>query len=337
MLSPVVKQRLLAISKISFLAFLILGSIFIIRTNKENVEQVDSGAVFGTRYHIKYFYKENLNKAMFAKMQAVNQSMSLFKKESTLSKINANRSNETDSLLRVVFALSKTINQTTSGAFDITVAPLVNAWGFGKDKGQLPSKEKIDSIMPYIGFEHVKLEGHKIVKTSPHIELDFGAIAKGFAVDLVAQYLDSLNVKNYMVEIGGEIRVKGHNIRHENFKKWQIGLEKPLENKESVQTMLPLTDCAIATSGNYRNYYYKNGVKYAHTIDPKTGRPVEHSLLSATVIAPDCATADAYATAFMVMGMDKAKKILRQNKQIKVYFIYDDKGELKTWSNLPHL
>jgi thiamine biosynthesis lipoprotein len=214
------------------------------------------------------------------------------------------------------------------------VAPLVNAWGFGFKNGINPEKAQVDSLLQIVGYKKVELKGDRVVKQDPRIMLDCSAIAKGFGVDVIANYLSNLGVKNFMIEIGGEIVTSGIN---EQRLPWKIGVTKPTDDPlgdagGELMTVMNVTDKAMATSGNYRNFYYKGGKKYAHTIDPKTGYPVQHSLLSATVIARDCATADAYATSFMVMGLEKAKKFLEQHTELMAYFIYsDEKGKNAVW------
>jgi thiamine biosynthesis lipoprotein len=218
-------------------------------------------------------------------------------------------------MFREVYLLAQKVNQDTDGAFDISVAPLVNAWGFGFKHQQMPTPEQVDSLL--------KIRD----------QMDFSAIAKGFGCDVVARFLSSKGIRNYMVEIGGEVVVSGTNPQG---KPWQIGVTKPVDDTLNVegelQTVLALTDKALATSGNYRNFYYQGGRKVAHTIDPRTGYPVQHSLLSATVLADDCATADAYATSFMVLGLDSARMVLDRHPELMAYLIYSDSlGELRVW------
>jgi thiamine biosynthesis lipoprotein len=234
-----------------------------------------------------------------------------------------------------VFNKAQYVSQETDGAFDITVAPLVNLWGFGFKTGENPSKQKIDSLMQYIGYQTVSLNNKKVRKVHPNTMLDAAAIAKGYACDVIAQLFRDKGIKNFMVEIGGEVITCGNSPKRIP---WKIGVTKPVDDslntQQEQQAVLNVTDMAMATSGNYRNFYYKGGKKYAHTIDPKTGYPVQHSLLSATVLAKDCATADAFATAFMVMGIEKAKKVLEKHSELMAYFIYSDaKGELAVWNS----
>jgi thiamine biosynthesis lipoprotein len=232
-----------------------------------------------------------------------------------------------------VYKLAMSISKETDGAFDITVAPLVNAWGFGFKNGIEPSKQQVDSLMQIIGYQKVTLEKGKISKTDDRIMLDCSAIAKGYGTDVVAKLLRSKGVNNFMIEIGGEIVTSGLNPDQ---KPWRVGISKPEDDVQGagqeVQSIVAITDKAMATSGNYRNFYYKGGKKYAHTIDPKTGYPVQHSILSATVFANTCAVADAYATSFMVMGVEKAKQVLAQHPELMAYLIYSDQdGKNAVW------
>lgn len=303
------------------------------KQNGSGVYQKDSNFIFGTAYNVTYESDENLREEIQATLLAVDSALSPFNKESIITAVNQNKNPEVNDLFIDVFHKAADVYADTEGAFDITVAPLVNAWGFGFKNGEMPTQTQVDSLLTFVGFNKVSLNGKKVTKKDPRTMLDCGAIAKGYAVDKVAQLLESKGIKNYMVEIGGEIVSKGVNPNNEP---WHIGVIKPVEDSLSVsnelQTRLSLHDIAMATSGNYRNYYYKDGKKYAHTIDPKTGYPIQHNILSATVIAPTCAQADAYATAFMVMGIEKAKEILSRHKEMMAYLIYnDDKGNYSVW------
>jgi len=225
------------------------------------------------------------------------------------------------------------ISRETQGAFDITIAPLANAWGFGFKKGTFPDSVMIDSLLQITGYDKVKLENEKIIKQDPRIMLSCSAVAKGYSVDVVARLLDRKGIKNYMIDIGGEVVVKGFNPKND---RWRIGINKPIDDslsvKQDIQTVLKVTDLGMATSGNYRNFYYKDGKKYAHTIDPRTGYPVQHNILSATVIAEDCMTADALATSFMVMGLEEAEAFCKAHPKIDAYFIYSgEKGKFETY------
>lgn len=320
--------------QVPFLCLLIIGTVLIVRQQRSMPYQHDEGMVFGTVYSVTYQYDRDLKKEIEAELNKVDASLSMFNEKSIISRVNRNEDTKVDEKFVDVFTLAQTISRETNGAFDITVAPLVNAWGFGfKGKGPQPTKAQVDSLKQFIGYRMVTLKGKKIIKQKPEITLDCSAIAKGYGSDVVARYLRSLDIKNFMVEIGGEVVTQGNNPKRVP---WKIGVTKPSDDSLSIdgelETVLNVTDKAMATSGNYRNFYYKGGKKFAHTIDPSTGHPVQHSLLSATVLAKDCATADGYATAFMVLGIEKAKQVLAKHSELMAYFIYsDDKGNYQTW------
>jgi thiamine biosynthesis lipoprotein len=327
------KKRLLW--QIPLLAVLIIGTILIIREQQVMPYQENIGLVFGTEYHITYQCNDDLQPEIEAELKKVDNSLSTFNQQSVISKINRNEEMSVNEMFEQVFNKAQYVSQETDGAFDITVAPLVNLWGFGFKTGENPSKEKVDSLMQYIGYQTVSLNNKKIKKVHANTMLDAAAIAKGYACDVIAQLFRDKGIKNFMVEIGGEVITCGNSPKRIP---WKIGVTKPVDDslntQQEQQAVLNVTDMAMATSGNYRNFYYKGGKKYAHTIDPKTGYPVQHSLLSATVLAKDCATADAFATAFMVMGIEKAKKVLEKHSELMAYFIYSDaKGELAVWNS----
>ena len=319
--------------QLPFLVVLIVGTVLILR--KQAPYQTDEGFVFGTMYKITYQSKENLKKEIEAELRKVDNSLSPFNKRSVITRINDNTDLSADSMLVYVYNMARSISEETQGAYDITVAPLVNAWGFGFKTQAFPDSAKIDSLRRIVGYRKIRLtpEG-KFEKRDPRVMLDCSSIAKGFGVDCVARLLESKGIRNFMVEIGGEVVVKGENPKME---KWRIGINRPVDDSlavnQELQTVLEITDAGMATSGNYRNFYYKDGKKYAHTIDPRTGYPVQHNILSSTVIADNCAKADAYATAFMVLGLDSAKIICNAHPELDAYFIYEDKeGKLRTYS-----
>lgn len=295
--------------------------------------QHNTGQIFGTTYHITYQSDKDLHREILQRLQLVDQTFSTFNDESIISKINRNEPVKLNQMFIEVFDLAKTVSKDTHGAFDITVAPLVNVWGFGFKSGTPPTKAVIDSLRHLTGYEKVKLIGSKVRKQDPRIMLDCSAIAKGYGSDVVAQYLRSRDVENFMIEIGGEIVVQGNSDKR---LPWKIGVTKPTDDStqtnNELQTVLNLSNTAMATSGNYRRFYYKNGKKYAHTIDPKTGYPVQHNILSATVLANTCAKADAYATSFMVLGLEKTQQVLQHHPDLMVYLIYaDGQGKNKVW------
>ena len=322
-----------SIFRIVFLLFLIVGSIYIIRQQNTMPYQHNTGQIFGTTYHITYQSNKDLHREILQRLQLVDQTFSTFNDESIISKINRNEPVKLNQMFIEVFDLAKTVSKDTHGAFDITVAPLVNVWGFGFKSGTPPTKAVIDSLRHLTGYEKVKLIGSKVRKQDPRIMLDCSAIAKGYGSDVVAQYLRSRDVENFMIEIGGEIVVQGNSDKR---LPWKIGVTKPTDDSTQVnnelQTVLNVSNTAMATSGNYRRFYYKNGKKYAHTIDPKTGYPVQHNILSATVLANTCAKADAYATSFMVLGLEKTQQVLQHHPDLMVYLIYaDGQGKNKVW------
>ena len=319
--------------QVPFLVLLIVGTVLIIRQQQNTPYQHNQGFIFGTVYNVTYQSDKDLNQEILTALKQVDASLSMFNEQSTISKINRNEPVKPDKMFIEVFELAKRVSAETGGAFDITVAPLVNAWGFGFKQGQMPDKQMIDSLLDIIGFNKIDLKGGNIIKQDPRIMLDCSAIAKGYGSDVVARLLRSRDVKNFMIEIGGEVVTSGIS---EKRLPWKIGVTKPTDDSLSVnqelQTILNVTDKAMATSGNYRNFYYKNGKKYAHTIDPKTGRPVQHNILSATVLANNCAVADAYATSFMVLGLDEAQKVLEKHPELMAYFIYSDtNGDNAVW------
>ena len=289
----------------------------------------NEGTVFGGYYHITYESSEGKDyKPEIEKMlQDFNSSLSTYDSNSIISRINNNDSTvKTDEFFEKMYNIAKEVSEKTNGAFDITVAPLVNAWGFGSGNHDRTIKPNIDTILPFVGYEKIRLENHQLVKQDKRIRIDANALAPGQAADVVAQFLDEKGSENYLIEIGGEINCKGLNAKGE---KWHVGIDKPVEdpsdeNKE-LQAIIAVSNIGLATSGNYREFYYKDGKKYAHTIDPKTGNPVEHNLLSATVIAPTCAQADAYATACMVIGAENAVKLCESIQGLECYLIYNDK------------
>lgn len=310
-----------------WIALLLLGTIWILaRHNRPLPYQTDNGLIFGTIYKVTYQYDRNLKAEIEAELKRFDGSLSPFNDTATITRINRGEDIVPDTFFTNVFRRSMEISEETEGTFDITVAPLVNAWGFGFKKGKFPDSLMIDSLRQVVGYRKVALsEEGKVVKQDPRMLLSCSAVAKGYAVDIIAQLLACKGIANFMVDIGGEVVVRGVNPKQEL---WHIGINKPMDDSLSVnqelQTVLQLTDVGIATSGNYRNYYYKDGKKYAHTIDPRTGYPAENSILSATVIARDCMSADAYATAFMVMGLEEAERFADAHPDIDACFIYSE-------------
>ena len=327
------RNKKLSALSLAFLSVLIIGTVLIVRKQHNMPYIHNQGMVFGTVYSIKYQNDKDLQKEIEAELKKVDNSLSTFNEQSVISKINRNEDVKADGMFAEVFSLARRISDETGGAFDITVAPMVNLWGFGFKSGTMPSAHSIDSLRSIVGYKKVRQEGRRIVKDDKRTMLDCSAIAKGYGTDVVARFLKARGIENFMVEIGGEVVTSGVS---EARVPWRIGVTKPTDDSLSVnnevQTVLNVTNKAMATSGNYRNFYYKNGRKYAHTIDPKTGYPVQHNILSATVLADNCATADAYATAFMVLGLEGSKAVLDRHPELMAYLIYSDKdGKNAVW------
>lgn len=295
------------------------------------------GKAQGTTYHISWLSSDNINykKAIDSLLLEIDSSMSTWLPASLISRINNNDSNvSADRYFIDVFKKAMEVSEKTNGLFDVTVGPLVNAWGFGFAKKANVDSSMIDSLLQYVGYKMLKLEGNKIIKEKPQIMLDFNAIAQGYTVDVLAGYLENKGIKNYLVELGGEVKAKGKKNKEE----WKVGIDKPEETtgeERKLKAVISLNNKAMATSGNYRKFYEEGGQKFSHIIDPGNGYPARQNLLSATVIADDGITADAYATSFMIMGLERAKFFLEDNKDLKleVYFIYDEKGSMKTFAS----
>ncbi|MCQ2213875.1 MAG: FAD:protein FMN transferase [Bacteroidaceae bacterium] len=332
---------------IVLLILLILGTAYAIRQRnatpsapaavadvwEQSQTQRCEGSVFGTFYHITYQADKDYQDSIDVVLAEVDNSLSPFNKRSIITAVNEGRDTTVNKMFTDVFTLAKTIYTETDGAFDITVAPLVNLWGFGFKNMDHVSQTQVDSLLKFVGFDSVQLRDGKVIKQHPETMLDCSAIAKGYGVDAVGIWMEQNGIKNYMVEIGGEIRVRGHNPKGQD---WSIAITRPeddtLGQQNDIEQVLSVTDIAMATSGNYRNFYVKDGKKYAHTINPHTGTPVQHSILSSTVLTDDCATADAYATSFMVLGLEEAKKVLNAHPELMAFFVYSTpSGETDEW------
>lgn len=312
--------------------FIFIGIICLFTACEGEQYRHTEGKVYGTYYRITYEAKEDFAENLKIEMEKVNASLSMFNPQSIVAKWNRGESEEVDSLFIRMFRTAEGINRETKGAFDITVAPLANAWGFGYKQNRFPLPEQIDSLLQYIGMQKLKLAGCHLLKEKEGMEIDASSIAKGLGVDLVAEFLEGHKVQNYMVDIGGEIRVRGESDKK---RPWRIGIDKPIDDAAALgrelQMIIQFTGGAIATSGNYRNYYIHEGKKYAHTINPRNGYPVQRDILSSSVYAPTCMEADAYATAFMVLGLEESKKIVENNTEIEVCFVYEQEGKNKLW------
>lgn len=318
-------------NKIVLFFFLLCTSCMQAQLEPLNIE----GFAQGTTYHITYFDSLNRNLSLDVEkiLQDFDKSVSTYLPSSIISRINANEKDVVvDAYFIACFNKAKEVWKNTNGAFDPTVYPLVNAWGFGPGKKQKIEKQKIDSILKFVGFDKIKLKRNKIIKKDARVALDFNAFAQGYSVDVVSDFFKSKGIKSFVVEIGGEVYAYGKIPTGEN---WTIGIEKPIDNKETenpLKAIAKLENMAVATSGDYRRFMIENGVKYAHHIDPKTGYPTKNNLLSASVFAKECISSDANATGILVMGLEKAKAFLKLHPELEVYLIYsDDKGNYQVY------
>ena len=297
----------------------------------ENVEYIhNEGETQGTTYSITYLQPEGLNlqQKIEARLHQFDTSLSTYIPGSIISRVNRNDTTvRTDEFFETMFNEAQEVSKQTHGALDITVGPLVKAWGFAfgnKNHTKLPN---VSDFLSYIGYQKVRIENHKVIKNDPRIVIDANSIAQGYSSDMIAKLLESNKCQNYMVEIGGEIVCKGLNNKGQ---KWRIGIDKAIDDStsttEELQTIISVTNCAVTTAGGYRKFYIKDGKKYSHIINPHTGRPVENNMLSATVIAPTGIMADGYDTPFMILGVDSCLKICKRIPGLECYLIYVDKN-----------
>ena len=293
-----------------------------------------SGEIQGTFYNITYETAKILDSDFARELHLFDKSLSIFDSLSTISKINSNKSVNPakDTVFMRVYNRAMQISQETDGAFDITVSPLVKLWGFNHSSRHDVSQSMLDSVLQFVGYNKINISNGQVCKSDPRVQIDANAIAQGYSSDIIGEFLERNGVENYMVEIGGEIRVKGLSPKGEP---WRIGITDPEDDStavnDKVKDIVSLTNASIGTSGNYHKYHFVNGKKVGHEIDPKTGLPAQKNLLCASIIAPDCISADAYATACMVMGLEKSLALCRKNKDIEGYFVYlDPNGNKKT-------
>ena len=288
--------------------------------------------VFGSTYRIVYDSDTLRSDSIQRIFKAIYASLSTYTDSSTIMLINNSQTGgAVDFHLYEILRTSYRIWKETNGAFDLTVGPLVNAWGFGFSKKDSVNQQIIDSLLVGVGMDKIAFSKDSLTKQFGRTQLDVNAIAPGYCGDLISEMFNRNGIKNYLVDIGGEIRTNGVNPKHD---KWRVGIDKPIEDpyatNRELQEVIDISGKSLATSGNYRKYYYKNGKKYSHTISPKTGYPIENGLLSVSVIASKTIDADAYATAFMVMGVDVAYEFVKSRKDLDAYFIYqNEKGELE--------
>lgn len=293
-----------------------------------------SGEAQGTTYHISYYDSKgrDLKPEIEEILDRFDQSVSTYQPNSIITKINNNIYSVPDLYFKTCFNKAKKIWKDTDGAFDPTVYPLSNAYGFGPGKKMKIEKSKIDSILQFVGFEKIELKNNKIIKKDKRVALDFNAFAQGYSVDVISDFLKSKGIKSFLVEIGGEVFASGSKPDHSE---WTVGIEKPIDNKETqnpLKAVIKLKNKAIATSGNYRRFTIIDGVKYAHHLDPKTGYPTQNNLLSVSVVSDQCITSDATATGILVMGLEKSLVYLKNHPEINTYLIYSDaNGDYKIY------
>ncbi|WP_281545031.1 FAD:protein FMN transferase [Grimontia sp. SpTr1] len=293
-----------------------------------------TGSTMGTYYSVKYVTdielpaSSDIQAEIDARLELVNDQMSTYRKDSELSLFNQQKGSEPFTVSKdtaKVVAEAIRLNLLSDGALDVTVGPLVNLWGFGPEgrPDRVPTDEQIEERRAMTGIEFLSVEGNNLIKTNPGLYVDLSSIAKGFGVDVVANYLASLGIDNYLVEIGGELQLKGKNAEGQP---WRIAIEKPTSEQQTVQEIIAPGDMAIATSGDYRNYFEENGVRYSHTINPATAKPINHRLVSVTVLDKSCMTADGLSTAFMVMGPDAALALANQENIPAFFIVKTDNG-----------
>lgn len=296
----------------------------------------NSGVVWTTEYHITYQSPVDLNDSIQKLLKDIDNSVSPFNKQSLVTSINQGKSDHVDAFVKTLYVKASEVNQASGGLYDPTVMPLVNAWGFGYKNGKLPTKEQLDSILEFVGMAHTKLDGDKLLKDDPRVQFDFSSIAKGMACDEIASMLKRNKVKNYMVEIGGEVVTGGVNDRGEQ---WHVSVDLPVADADagpvhSNAVLLQLSNLAVATSGSYRKFKEVDGKKVSHIVNPKTGSSETSTLLSVSIVADDCMSADAWATACMAMGLEATQQMMESNNALGVMTIStDDDGNFIIWSN----
>lgn len=318
------------------LSLTLITLLLSISCNQPKQYILNSGVVWTTEYHIKYEATADLHDSIQQLFKAIDESASAFNKQSRITAINDNKSDVADDFFVKLYNKAKEVNAASSGLYDPTVMPLVNAWGFGYKNGTLPTREQIDSILQFVGIEHTSLNGNKIVKDDSRVQFDFSSIAKGMACDEVAAMLERNGVENYMVEIGGEVVSRGVN---QVGQKWHVSIDMPEpDDSDGAQhnsaLVITLDGKAVATSGNYRKFKESGGKKLSHIVNPKTGSSETSNLLSVSIVAPDCMSADAWATACMAMGEEKTKAMMEDNDKLGVMTIsVNEDGNYVIWSN----
>lgn len=310
-----------------------LSALLILASCKKEY-QSQSGFTQGTTYHIKYSDEATISQTEADSIFALaNYSFSLYDSSSVISRINSNQAQELNESFIDLFNISQRINLSTGNYFNIAVRPLVTYWGFGPEKRTEFDSLAVDSIRQFCNMNQFEISGKTLKKKDLRAQIDLNAIAQGYTVDMLVNLIESKGIEDYLVEVGGEVRAKGKNDKG---LPWQVGIDKPIEGSDEsnreLQTIVSVSGASLATSGSYRKFIEKDGIKYSHTINPLTGYPSHHQLLSVTIVTPSCAEADAVATAIMAMGMEQGKIFVENNPQYEAYFIFsDNKGEFQTW------
>ncbi|WP_338034263.1 FAD:protein FMN transferase [Idiomarina tyrosinivorans] len=327
--------------KVVYLRWLVLfGLAFLVSCSQQPEPIQLQGKTMGTTYHITFYHNDpsvqakDVQQAVDAVLERVNAQMSTYDPNSELSKFNQSRSTEPKVVSR---ALEHVVNRAleiadeTDGALDITMGPLVNLWGFGPQARpeDVPTESELAAIRPIVGYQKLTLKNHQLAKSNPDVYVDLSSIAKGYGVDRVGVLLEQMGIQHYLVEIGGEIRTRGHKPGDQP---WRIAIEKPASIERAVQKIVQLENASLATSGDYRNYYEENGRRYSHIIDPATEAPIQHRLVSVSVLAEDCMSADGYATAMMVLGTEKAKQFAEQH-ELAIFLISKTEDGFETYAS----
>jgi thiamine biosynthesis lipoprotein len=311
------------------LLFLIIAGGFVVSCSQAPENTKYSGAIFGTYFNITYYSDEEQDhqEAVDSIFEVINYSLSTYIPDSDISRFNRNEQVEVDQHFKAVFKASKKIFKETKGAFDPTIGNVVNAWNFGPDENKfLTDSITISTLMNFVGFDKVIMLEDRFIKPDS-VYLDFNAIAKGYAIDQVSEYLETQGIRNYLVDIGGDLRSAG--INKESETQWRIGVDDPnFDGSQTYSKIISLSNKGMATSGVYRKFKVdKNGNRYAHIIDTSTGYPTKTNVLSVSVIAPNAMLADGYATAFQAMGVEQTEAFLEFHPELQVYFIVYDGGE----------
>ena len=314
---------------------LFIGLVILASCGKQSKKMVLQGLAQGSYYAVTYYDEQgrNFQHEIDSIFHAVDMSVNLWVDSSVISKVNRNEEVVLDQIFIDNFNIAQEAAKLSDGYFDPTISPIVAAWGFSYKVGDSITPQLIDSLKQWVDYRKVRIENGKVIKENPNMTLDFNAIAQGYTSDLIAAFLESRGIKSYLVDTGGEIMAKGEKT---NGKPWIVGIEKPAENKESeqvVQTRIALRDKGLVTSGSTRKYVERNGKRYSHSINPKTGYPVEHNVLSVTVLAENSVWADALASICMVMGLEQSLPLIESLDGVEAYYIYsNEQNELETFA-----